>query len=106
MVYPFKCESCDVLHDIVRPYTAASNPANCPTCGAEMQRIYTVPRFNCTVSKPSRVFGIDMANKHAVDDMRRAYRDKTGSDMVEIGNERVTVAPRRSEYTIERGAFD
>lgn len=106
MIYPFKCSKCGTYDEVVRPHELCSEPAFCPACSSLMDRVYTIPQFNCKVSKYSKVFGIDMANSGKVSDMRKAYYDKTGSEMVEIGNEKVKCAPVRHDYTIDRGAFN
>jgi len=38
-LYEFYCESCDKVFDAMRAIARSSDPATCPTCGAESPRI-------------------------------------------------------------------
>ena len=40
--YGFRCASCGEF-DLVRPMSAAADPAGCPDCGADAARVYGAP---------------------------------------------------------------
>ena len=43
--YQHTCQSCGAVFDRERPMAKAADAEQCPVCGAEAPRVYTVPRF-------------------------------------------------------------
>ncbi len=43
-LYEYECTDHGVF-DEIRPFAKSSDPAPCPTCGAESARVISVPRF-------------------------------------------------------------
>jgi putative FmdB family regulatory protein len=41
MIYPYKCNECDRIHEIKKPMDEAARDEYCPDCGAKLQRIFT-----------------------------------------------------------------
>jgi putative FmdB family regulatory protein len=44
-IYPYKCPKCEEQFEVSRSMRNASDPAYCPTDGAEATRIYLPPMF-------------------------------------------------------------
>ena len=41
--YDFHCPKCGLNFEIQRPFSRATEPAACPTDGAEAERVFTMP---------------------------------------------------------------
>jgi hypothetical protein len=100
MIYPYKCK-CGAYDEVYRPARDASLPQTC-TCGATMERVYTVPYVAV-----EKVEGYDpglgryIKNKNHKRDVIKQINYATGQDLIEIGNEKPKVAPpKKQEYDI------
>ena len=98
MIYPFKCK-CGIIMEIVRHHSEAGLPYNCPQCGEEMKRIWTVPQvkvyggmeFNPGLGKFVR-------GQAGVRDALREHKDKTGQELIEVGNEKIKTKSKAGKY--------
>lgn len=43
--YEYECNACRERFDIERPTSEAGEPAECPFCGEQSRRIFSVPKF-------------------------------------------------------------
>ena len=43
--YEYACQQCEQHYDIDRPMSEASDPHQCPFCGADAKRVFTAPKF-------------------------------------------------------------
>lgn len=41
MKYDFRCQTCNITHEIARPMSQAGEPYACPSCGNQAERIYS-----------------------------------------------------------------
>lgn len=90
MTYEYFCPKCKVEREIVKPASECSLPEFCLICNQSLKRIYSKPQINV----PSRGYynyGIDkyINNKQDLQDAKNKYKDKTGNEMIEIGNEKI-----------------
>lgn len=68
--YPFTCAACGPF-DVRRPMAAASDPADCPGCGAAATRVFSAPAS--TVRSPGAVAdAVDERSRHAPERVTRA----------------------------------
>lgn len=90
MIYEFRCASCGNIQEIIRLYQEASEVAFCSSCGSEMQRIYSIP--NISVPKLDYYdhgLGTYVSSKHDIKEAQRKYHDRTGSELVEVGTDKI-----------------
>lgn len=100
MIYPYKC-LCGREYDVYRPASKCSEPEICPDCSQEMQRVYTIPH---TIIRQSDYFhlglGKRITNSGQVKDELKAYKDRTGKEIIELGNERLPKVEPKSTYDL------
>lgn len=105
MIYPFKC-SCGAYDEVYRRAADAGLPQTC-TCGAEMQRVFTVP-----FATVEHIEGYDpglgryISNKAQKADTIRRINAETGQHIVEIGNEKLKIAPKKQDYSVPNEVWD
>jgi putative FmdB family regulatory protein len=61
-VYAFTCAACGGF-DVVRPMAESDEPARCPDCGSDAQRVFSPPGL-ARLARPVRL-GLDMEEKSA-----------------------------------------
>lgn len=84
--YDYRCPECGQVQEVCKPMSNSYVPF-CLDCGELMVRVYAPSQVRCRVSDYSRALGIDLANRGAVDRMKREHHDRTGGRLVEVGNE-------------------
>lgn len=126
MIYPFHCPSCGNYREVVRPVSESGDAERC-NCGQIMNRVYTIPQIN--VSKMDYFnygLGVHVKSKDDVknaikkiadgevngrtvwhrDEKGKLYSEKVdvpGRELVEIGNEKVKLSPKKQNYDLPRG---
>lgn len=65
MIYPYRCNDCDLSEEIIRHHTEPNVSPVCPGCGNPMQRQYTVPRLNLSTQNRVPAGQIELGNEHA-----------------------------------------
>jgi predicted nucleic acid-binding Zn ribbon protein len=86
MNYTYKCRKHGYIEKVF-PITDVKPTVPCPECGSECEMDYHPPYFNVKKGGYSVALGVDTSNKHMVNEMLAKYRDKTGSRLIEVGNE-------------------
>lgn len=104
MIYLYRCVQCGKEYDIIKSYKLAAREEICPDCSLVMQRVWTVPEIGKVYIEPwySPAHGKMMKRASDLKDANKEYHDKTGSEMIEVGNEKVKHEPKRQEYTLPR----
>lgn len=99
MIYDFECESCGRVTEEVRAVSERDEPGRCE-CGEVTGRIFS---FTGSVSLGSfregyyHAFGKPLTQKHQLKEELARYKGETGSELVEMGNEKPPSAPKRKE---------
>jgi len=104
-LYDYRCPDCGVQFERYEPMSDSHEFAICE-CGQSADRIYapslvyvdnTQPHFN-------HGLGVKVNSRKDIREFQRAYKDRTGSELVEVGNERIPTrnAPLRTEYETPR----
>jgi len=101
--YPFWCDTCEFYVEDIRSMHDAASPMICAKCGKVMDRIYTAP--NVSISIPAEGYynyglGKYISRKSDISEAQRQYRDTHGSDLIEVGNERIKARPPASKYKL------
>lgn len=105
MIYPFRC-SCGAYTEVYRPAKDCSLPQTC-TCGATMDRVYTMPYTNVeNVEGFDPGLGVYVRNKAHKREVLKRINYKTGQNLVEVGNEKVKVTPKKHDYTVPYEAMN
>jgi hypothetical protein len=105
MIYPFRCPACGAYIEVVRPAAEASKVEQC-VCGQPMNRVYTVPQVTVEhVEGYDYGLGTYISSKAHKRDVLKRINEKTGQNLVEIGNEKLKVAPKRIDYTAPSEAW-
>jgi len=101
MIYQFKCNTCDIDYEVFRSVKESSEPMCCPACNNQMQRIYTVPH---TIIKQSNYYhmglGKQITNNADVKDEYKKYKDRTGKEIIELGNEKLPEVKPKTNYEL------
>jgi len=42
-IYPYKCETCQIDYDIMKPVSRFNSPEVCPVCSLELDRLVSLP---------------------------------------------------------------
>jgi len=99
MIYPYKCSKCGSEYDVYRPVSECSQTEICKECNQEMHRLYTVPH---TIIRQSDYFHVGLgkriSNSSQVKDELKKYQERTGKELIEIGNERLPEVKPESRY--------
>lgn len=114
MIYQFKCSICGNYREVVRTVDECALPEYCGECFRDgvamvMDRVFSVPQVNISGTLKGEYnpgLGCVINSRKDVREARRRIYNETGRDVVEIGNEKMVVSPRRKEYEIPRGVFD
>ena len=98
MIYPYKCPSCKEYHEVYKESKDAKKIERCPTCSYAMSRIWTAPYLSTqdiyTGYNPG--LGKYIKNKADLKDSLKGHTDRTGTEMVEIGNEKPNIKKRNN----------
>lgn len=99
MIYQFRCSPCNKDFDVYRPSKDSHLPEHCPDCKNQMDRVYTIPYMTV---KQSDYFhyglGKNITNTSQVQDELKKYTDRTGKELIELGNEKLTKVAPKSNY--------
>lgn len=96
MLYQYKCEICDIIKDIVKPYTKSSEPELCES-GHEMRKLFSPPQLMAIKTEDayySAALGKPVRNS------RHERAEAKARGWEEVGNERPEkhLAPQLKEY--------
>lgn len=90
MIYEYACDKCKIETEVVKMSSECSNPEHCVICGAEMYRVWTVPAVSIPQSGYyNHGLGRYISSKQDVKDAQREHKDRTGYELIELGNEKV-----------------
>jgi len=107
MIYPFRCLFCGNYEEIIRHHSESGLGAICSECGQPMNRVYSVPNVNVPkMGEYNPGLGCVVNSRKDIRDAQRRIKYETGREVIEVGNEKVNVKPRLSEYDFPRGVFD
>lgn len=94
--YVYTCARCETNHDVIKSYRELSTSEYCPDCGAKLfgPRVGTgftkvsvsTPQFNAHYN---HAFGKVVKNKSELKNEVRRYNGEHGTDLVEVGNEKL-----------------
>lgn len=101
MIYEYKCSSCGSIDEISKSYKECSSIEVCKHCGSIMDRSYTVPNVVISSSYYSNILG-GSTDSGSVSEMQRRYHDRTGSEMIPVGDQSSKVAPKKISYELPR----
>lgn len=76
----------------------------CDTCGSLMRIEITCPNMAIPNEfKPEYywAFGKTISSKHGLKETLREIKGETGKEIIEVGNEKPKLKPKRKEYTID-----
>jgi predicted nucleic acid-binding Zn ribbon protein len=99
MVYQYACSKCNIESEVVKPHTECSNPEHCLICNTEMQRVWTVPQVNCPIPPAgyyNHGLGRVINSKRDIRDAQIQHKDRTGFDLIELGNDKPKSKPKEA----------
>ena len=107
MIYPFKCPKCGNYEESIRPYTDASLPEICASCGTEMNRVYTVPQVSIPMTGYyDHGLGTYIGNKRDKLDAIKRINDRGDVQIEEVGDQKIKPAPARKDIDIPNELVD
>jgi len=45
-IYPYRCESCNLAYEVIKPMSEANELESCPKCSKPMTRVFTPIAFS------------------------------------------------------------
>ena len=88
--YLFQCPKCTRNTHLYRPMAEAADPAFCPTCGDNLERVFTIPRFHIPQSDSAEndVLGIiarstSSKDKQAIQERYMQQNDPESDNLVD-----------------------
>ena len=106
MIYPFRCPKCNNYIELVRPASESSEAAFCQDCNSLMDRVWTAPQITPIAIEPyySPAHGQKIGSKRDLKEANKAYEDKNGSEIIEVGNDKNLMKrkPNKISYDLPR----
>lgn len=98
MIYSYFCSQCQNYEDVIKESILVDRQEYCQTCGKTMSRIFTAPNIKIVKSDYfhsglGQYINTSMDEKNAMAE----YRDRNGSELIEVGNEAVETS-KPEEY--------
>lgn len=97
MIYDFTCEQCGTTFEEVRAVAERDELATCE-CGASAARIFSF-KGGFTLGSFGEgyfhAFGKHLTQKHQLKEELARYKGETGSELIEMGNEKIKSTPKR-----------
>lgn len=92
MIYGYNCEKCSNEFDVVKSADLMEREENCAQCGEVATRQFLphnlyLNKTSVTHAEFNPAFGKVIKNKSHLKDELSRHEDRTGSKMVEIGND-------------------
>jgi predicted nucleic acid-binding Zn ribbon protein len=108
MIYQFRCPLCGNYKEVVRHHTECQQEEICGNnCNMVMERVYSVPQIAVsTLGYYDHGLGAYIGSKKDIANAKSRIRSETGSDMIEVGNEKFKKTPKLNNYDFPRGVFD
>lgn len=101
MLYDYKCKHCGKILEISKPHEESSMEELCVQCGTVMDRIYTVSHVVISNSYNSTILGGN-TDRNSIAEMQKRYHDRTGSEMIPVGDSNSNVKRKSHEYELPR----
>ena len=101
MIYEYICPKCNLESEVIKPHQLSGSLEFCIVCNGKLKRIYSVPQVHVK-NHGYYNYGIDkyVSNKNDIKDAKKAYHDKTGSELIEVGNERPKAKRKTGKYDL------
>lgn len=106
MIYEYECALCERRIDVTKPIKFIDSVELCPVCGAEMHRCVSTPAFKIDFVHQKKEWnpglGIWVRNRNDIREAMAKYKDEHGSELIEVGNERIEKHIEPIEKKIDR----
>jgi hypothetical protein len=98
--YLMRCPDCQRQFDVFEGIHDGKHDSAVCECGQLAQRMYTPPMvFVDQITEHfNHGLGMKVSSRRQIRDAQRAYKDRTGSELVEVGNERPRAEKQRLRY--------
>lgn len=101
MIYEFICPHCKHEAEFIKPVKECAIIENCPKCNQSMYRKFSIPIISTQNSMFSKALGIE-TSKSNIDNMKKRYNERTGSELEFVGNSSSKVTPKNKDYVLPR----
>lgn len=93
MIYEFRCPVCSKHEEVFRYAKDASDPLQC-SCGTEMLRVWNAPNISIVnYGYWDHGLGTYVNSKSDITEAQRKYKDRTGSELIDVGTDRINTKP-------------
>lgn len=104
MIYPYRCDHCQNVEDVVKPMKDASNEEACSKCGSTLSRIYTPTQI--LYAKVQEAYfcngtGRVIQNKRDLNNELKK-REAEGKALIPMGNESTESMAKNCAQTLEK----
>jgi hypothetical protein len=103
MVYAYRCLECKNYVEIVKHHSLVDEIEVCD-CGGQLKlllhapAVSTPPQFN---PQYFYAFGKHINSKYELKETLREIKGESGREILEVGNEKPKLKPKRKEYTLD-----
>jgi putative FmdB family regulatory protein len=87
--YSYFCSDCRKSFDLFEGIHDGKHDMAVCECGQAAQRVFTPPQVFVDQIKPHFNHGLGkrVSSRHEIREAQREYKDRTGSNLIEVGNE-------------------
>ena len=101
MTYVYHCPHCTHEEEFIRPSSQCNLIEICPKCSQTMYKKFFAPIFSIEKGEYSISLGMN-SNKSNIDRMKKEYTEKTGSELVEVGDNSSKVSKKQTDYSLPK----
>ena len=104
MIYVYVCRNCRHIVDVVKGCKEIDQKEVCQNCENRLERILQPGYFNVKSFEVHRssAFGKVIHSHRELKNIIAEHNDKHGTDIQEVGNDKMTTVKRqRKEYTVD-----